>query len=227
MKKFLKFLLFVLIAAAAVLGYLGYDKYSAALDGTPLDSKVAEVRAQEHYTELDKIPKTFVNAMVAVEDKRFFRHNGFDPKGTMRAVWVDIKTQSLAEGGSTITQQLAKNLYFPQDGTPSRKLAEIFMALKIEREYSKSEILELYFNVIYYGKGAYNIYDASHTYFKKDPSKLSDYEATMLAGLPNAPSVLSQNSELAAARQKKVLKSMVEAGYITEKEMNEIADNKR
>lgn len=227
MKKFFRLVIIILLIAVGVLVYFGYDKYLSAIDEMPLEEKIAEVQAQEHYTEIDEISKTFVNAMVAVEDRRFFRHSGFDPKGTLRAVWVDIKTRSLAEGGSTITQQLAKNLYFPQDGTPSRKLAEIFMALKLEREYSKNEILELYFNVIYYGKGCYNIYDASRTYFKKTPAKLTDYEATMLAGLPNAPSVLSGNSELAATRQKKVLKSMLEVGYITEREMNEIMNDKQ
>ena len=96
------------------------------------------------------------------------------------------------------------------------------MALKIESEYSKSDILELYFNVIYYGKGCYCIYDAAQEYFGKKPSELTDYESTMLAGLPNAPSVLSAAPERASARQKKVLKSMVRAGYITESEMNKI-----
>lgn len=222
MKKLLKFLMLVILAAAGVLAYQGYDKYSSALKNAPLAEKTAEIRAQENYTPIDELPKTFVNAMVAVEDRRFFRHRGFDARGTARAIVTDIRTRSLAEGGSTITQQLAKNIYFPLDDSPARKIAEIFMALKIEIEYSKSDILELYFNVIYYGKGCYCIYDAAQEYFGKKPSELTDYESTMLAGLPNAPSVLSAAPERAAERQKKVLKSMVRAGYITESEMNKI-----
>lgn len=226
MKKLLKFLLFLIIIAAGIFGFQGYDKYRSALTQTPLSEKVSQIRQSAHYTEIDEISKTFVNAAVAVEDRRFFRHNGFDIKGSARAIFTDIKTLSLAEGGSTITQQLAKNLYFPQDSTPSRKIAEIFMALKIELEYSKYDILELYFNVIYYGKGCYNIYDAAKEYFGKTPSQLTDYEATMLAGLPNAPSLFSADAKRAEARQVKVLKCMVETGYITENEMSEILTEK-
>ena len=98
------------------------------------------------------------------------------------------------------------------------------MALKLEKEYSKDEILELYFNVIYYGKGCYNIRDAADKYFDKEPIDMTDYEATLLAGIPNAPSVYSTNEELASKRQEKVLRSMVQAGYISEYKMNKILD---
>lgn len=137
---------------------------------------------------------------------------------------TDIKEMSLKEGGSTITQQLAKNMYFPLDNTLERKIAEILTAFKIEKEYSKDEILELYFNCIYYGSGYYGIYDAAQGYFGKVPSKMTAYEATLLAGVPNAPSVYSPkvNPELAHKRQEKVISTMLETEALTESEADEI-----
>lgn len=224
MKKVFKFLFRIILIAAAVLAFLGFVKYHKATHEMPLDEKIAEIRANENYTEISDIPKTFINAMVAVEDRRFFKHGGFDIIGVARATYVNIKSRDLAEGGSTITQQLAKNLYFPQDSTPSRKIAELYIAFKLEKTLTKYEILELYFNVIYYGKGCYNIHDAAEVYFGKSPSDMTDNECTLLAGIPNAPSVYSNNTELARNRQEKVLRSMLKSGYITEKEMKDILD---
>jgi len=120
------------------------------------------------------------------------------------------------EGGSTISQQLAKNLYFPQDNTLERKIAEVFMALKIEREYEKKDVLEFYVNGIYYGSGYFCIYDAAQGYFNKKPIDMSDDECTLLAGIPNAPSVysLDVNPDLARQRQEKVIECMLECRYI-------------
>ncbi len=128
-----------------------------------------------------------------------------------RAVYNDIRTMSFAEGGSTITQQLAKNLYFTQEKELTRKVAEVFMAWNLEHSFSKEEILELYVNSIYYGSGCYSIGDASRTYFHKEPSDMTDYECTMLAGVPNAPSVYdpSVNPDLASQRQRQVVGLMV------------------
>ena len=161
---------------------------------------------------------------MAVEDRRFYKHNGFDIIGTTRAIYNDIKANELLEGGSTISQQLAKNLYFPKDNTLQRKIAEIFMAMKIEREYEKEDVLEFYVNGIYYGSGYYSIYDASVGYFNKEPKEMTDYECTLLVGIPNAPSVYSLNNrpDLARQRQKKVIDCMVEVEYITEDEGKEI-----
>ncbi len=222
MKKFLRFLLLIVLIAVGLFAYSGYSKYKSALDLTPLDARVNKIQQKENYTLLEDIPQTFINAMVAVEDRRFYLHNGFDVWGTARAIVTDIKHKKLLEGGSTITQQLAKNIYFPLDKSPQRKLAEIFMALEIERQYSKDEILELYFNVIYYGKGCYNISDAADEFFGKEPIDMTDYECTLLAGMPNAPSVYANNKELARERQEKVLRSMVRSEYITEEDMEEI-----
>lgn len=222
MKKLLKFIFFIILAAACVLGYLGYAKYNEAIKNMPIEEKVLEIKSADNYTEFSEIPKSFIDAIVAVEDRRFYKHKGIDIIGIGRAIITDIKEKELAEGGSTITQQLAKNMYFPMDNSPVRKIAEMIMAVKLEKEYKKHEILELYCNVIYYGKGCYNIHDAAFEYFGKEPIDMTYYEATLLAGIPNAPSVYSVDDELSKKRQDKVLKSMLRSGYISEKEMKKI-----
>ena len=131
---------------------------------------------------------------------------------------------SFVEGGSTISQQLMKNEYFTQEKKLERKFAEIFAAWELEREYSKKEIFELYVNTIYFGSGYYGIHDAAEGYFGKEPSELTEYEAIMLAGLPNAPSAYSPdtNPELARQRMKQVLEKMVECEVLTQKEADAI-----
>ncbi len=221
-KRFFALILLCVMACAGTVTYSGYSKYKKALAQKPLETAVEELRAEEHYTELKLIPEMYKEAVVAVEDRRFYYHPGIDPIGIARAIMTDIKQRKLAEGGSSITQQLAKNMYFISDFTPSRKIAEIFMAFKLEKEYSKDEILELYFNGIYYGSGYYNIYDAAMGYFNKKPIEMNDYECTLLAGIPNAPSVYSSNKELAEKRQEKVIDTMVECRYITKEEGEKI-----
>ncbi len=224
LKSFFIFIAVMLVSIAVLAFAHGYIKYSNALDKVPLDVKIEEIRSKENFCELSDLPKDFIEAFVAVEDRRFYSHNGFDIVGTARAVWIDIKTMSLKEGGSTITQQLAKNMYFPKDNTVERKIAEILMALKVEREYSKDEILELYFNGIYYGSGYYSVYDASMGYFGKEPKDMTAYESTLLAGVPNAPSAYSPkvNLSLAHKRQEKVIETMLETEALTETEAKEI-----
>ncbi len=221
--------LLILIAVCGYFVYGGYVKYTDALGTEPLAIAVARLENTANYTAIDDIPQIYRNAVIATEDRRFYKHSGFDLIGICRAIYVDIKTRSLAEGGSTITQQLAKNMYFPMDYTPQRKFAETFMAVKMEQELSKDKILELYMNGIYYGSGYYCIYDASMGYFGKIPSEMSDYECTLLAGIPNAPSVYSPkvNPELAYLRQEKVVDCMAECNYITESEAAEILADTR
>ena len=127
-------------------------------------------------------------------------------------------------GGSTITQQVAKNMYFTQEKKLTRKVAELFMAVELEKRYSKDEIFELYVNNIFYGSGYYCVYDASMGYYGVTPDKLTDEQATILAGVPNAPSVYSpdNNTHLTAERQNQVLMSMVKYGYLTEEEADAI-----
>ena len=223
-KRILLLCLIVLVVAAGVQIKGGYDKYKDALEERPLVDVITELQSKENYTQYEDVPEIYYKALVAVEDRRFYKHNGFDIIGSARAIYNDIKAWELLEGGSTISQQLAKNLYFPQDNTLQRKIAEVFMAMEIEREYEKEDVLEFYVNGIYYGSGYYSIYDASIGYFDKEPKDMTDYECTLLVGIPNAPSVYSLNNrpDLARQRQKKVIDCMVEVEYITEDEGKEI-----
>ena len=223
-KRLLWLFLIIVVIVAGVQIKGGYDKYQQALADRPLNEVLEELQNKDNYTQYEDVPEIYYKALVAVEDRRFYKHNGFDIIGTTRAIYNDIKANELLEGGSTISQQLAKNLYFPQDNTLRRKIAEIFMAMKIEREYEKEDVLEFYVNGIYYGSGYYSIYDASIGYFDKEPKDMTDYECTLLVGIPNAPSVYSLNNrpDLARQRQKKVIDCMVEVEYITEDEGREI-----
>ena len=225
-KRVLLLLVIILLVVAGVQIKSGYDKYKTALDEKPLETVIAELQGKENYTKYDDIPKIYFDALIAVEDRRFYKHNGFDIIGTSRAIYNDFKAREWIEGGSTIAQQLAKNMYFPDDRTLQRKIAEIFMALKIEREYEKEDVLEFYVNGIYYGSGYYCIYDASMGYFDKKPSDMNEYECTLLVGIPNAPSIysLKVNPVLAHKRQDKVLECMVELDYITQEKAEEIAE---
>ena len=223
-KRILLLCLIVLVVAVGVQIKGGYDKYKAALLERPLVDVITELQSKENYTQYEDVPEIYFKALVAVEDRRFYKHNGFDIIGSARAIYNDIKAWKLLEGGSTISQQLAKNLYFPQDNTLQRKIAEVFMAMEIEREYEKEDVLEFYVNGIYYGSGYYSIYDASVGYFDKEPKDMTDYECTLLVGIPNAPSIYSLDvrPDLAKQRQEKVIECMVDVEYITEEEGNNI-----
>lgn len=198
----------------------GYGLYKNAVQEESLEEAVAEIRRQDNFTSLEEMPETYVQAVVSVEDHRFYDHFGLDLIAIGRAVVNDIKAGRYVEGGSTITQQLAKNLYFSQEKTMSRKAAEVFLALEIEQKYTKDEILELYVNSIYFGDGYYSVGEASEGYFGKPASEMNDYECTLLAGVPNAPSKYapSKNLALAEKRQQKVISRMEACGYITEEE---------
>ena len=201
----------VFVVAAGGITLKGYSMYTAALEKLPIQKAAQEVRAKEGFTPLGELPETYLEAVIAAEDHRFYEHGGIDCIAIGRAVFNDIRTMSFAEGGSTITQQLAKNLYFTQEKELSRKVAEVFMAWNIESSFSKEEILELYVNSIYFGSGCYTVGDACRTYFDKEPAQMTGYECTLLAGIPNAPSVydLNENPELAQQRQRQVVELMV------------------
>lgn len=197
--------------------FMGWNMYTRALEAVPLDQRVKQVREQESYTSFDELPDTYVDAVIAAEDHRFFDHNGIDPIAIGRAVVNDIKAMSFVEGGSTITQQLAKNLYFSQEKELARKVAEVFMAFHLEANYSKEEILELYVNSIYFGNGCYDVASASQSYFGVEPDQMNENQCTLLAGIPNAPSVydLTLNPDLAQQRQRQVVEMMVKHEYLT------------
>lgn len=215
-KRLLGIILIVAIAAASLVIWQGYEMYSDAVAKVSIEEKAAEIMKKEHYTTFDELPETYVEAVIAAEDRRFQYHKGFDIISTARAAWRNIKSKEIVEGGSTITQQLGRIMYFSQEKKYSRKVAEVLVAGRIEELYDKDEIFELYVNTIYFGSGYYNVYDASMGYFGKAPSQMNDYECTMLAGIPNAPSVYSPdvNPTLAEQRRQQVLTCMAEAGYI-------------
>ena len=227
MKKFLKILMILLLIGLSIALLIignGYTMYKEAIENEPLEEKVAEIRSKESYTEFSELPQMYVNAVISVEDKRFFKHGGIDIIAIGRAAINDIKAMSYVEGGSTITQQLAKNMYFTQEKIMERKIAEVFMAWEIEANYSKEDIFELYVNSIYFGDGYYTLKEACEGYFNKEISEMTDYECIMLAGIPNAPSVYvpTVNPELAKQRQRQVMDKMIENGYLTEEEASEI-----
>lgn len=218
----------VLAAVCTFYGVKGYRLYQAVLEECPIDQKVASIRHEASYTTLSELPEIYAPAVVAAEDHRFYKHGGVDPLGLLRAVWNNIRTFSLREGGSTITQQLAKNIYFSNTRSAERKIAEAFMAWKLERELEKDEILELYINSIYYGGGQYCIYDAAKFYFEKEPMELTEGECALLVGLPNAPSAYAPhvNPELAEQRRQQVIDKMVRYKVVTEEEAEVIRDEK-
>ena len=196
----------------------GYSLYKSVLKETPLEEKINEIRNKEDYTKIEGVSPDFLNAIVAVEDHRFYKHNGVDLISTVKAIFTNVKASSYVTGGSSITQQLAKNMYFSQEKKMVRKIAEMFMAYNLEKNLSKNEILELYINNIYYGSGYYSVYSASMGYFNKKPSELTLDEASLLAGIPNAPSIysLDVNPTLARQRQKQVISAMKEYNYIND-----------
>lgn len=196
----------------------GYSLYKSVLKETPLEEKINEIRNKEDYTKIEDVSPDFLNAIVAVEDHRFYKHNGVDLISTVKAIFTNVKASSYVTGGSSITQQLAKNMYFSQEKKMVRKIAEMFMAYNLEKNLSKNEILELYINNIYYGSGYYSVYSASMGYFNKKPSDLTLDEASLLAGIPNAPSIysLDVNPTLARQRQKQVISAMKEYNYIND-----------
>jgi len=169
---------------------------------------------------LGELPDYLKMAFVITEDKRFYEHKGVDPKGILRALYRDALEGSKSEGASTITQQLARNVFLSNEKTLTRKTKEIAYALELERKYSKDQILEMYLNDIYFGSGAYGIQAAAQEYFGKDAKDLTIAESALLAGLPKAPSKYSprNNIDLAKERRSTVLSLMGENHIITKQE---------
>lgn len=225
MKGLLKFIrnviLIILLIGIIIAGYViydGYKLYKDVISKESIEDAVNKIESKEDFLSYDEIPKDYINATVAVEDHRFYEHPGFDVISIGRALVTNIKNLEIVEGGSTITQQLAKNMYFSFEKKFSRKVAEVFVAIDLEKRYDKDEILALYINVIYFGDGYYGLNAASHGYFDKEPYELTFDEITLLAGLPNAPSAYAPttNSSLARKRQELVIEQMKKYGYKVE-----------
>lgn len=226
--KIIKRILLLFLAALLTLGILfvgvGYVNYKKAVSDMPIQEKVEKIRSQPHYVKIDEISPTLLEATVSIEDHRFYQHNGVDYRSLARALVNNIFASGIVGGGSTITQQLAKNLYFDYQPSYIRKMSEIFLAYDLEAELSKKEILELYVNVINYGDNHMGIYEASMGYFGKTPDQLSLDEASLLAGLPQSPSnyQLSNHETAARNRQKMVLSAMVREKHISQQDMDAI-----
>ncbi|MBM7624647.1 transglycosylase domain-containing protein [Sporohalobacter salinus] len=192
------------------------------------DNKLLSRLYQENrvYVPISKIPKNLQNAIVAIEDNRFYEHHGVDPWAIGRALWTDIKGGGIIQGGSTLTQQLAKNALLTHERTLSRKIQEAYLAIQFERMYTKKEILEFYLNEIYLGHGVYGVQTAAKFYFNKDAQDLTLSEAALLAGLPKAPNNYSpyKNKQSAKVRRNLVLEQMKKYGYITESQAEKAKD---
>lgn len=224
-KRLILFILILIIVVGSVVILNGYNLYKTTINEKSLSDKISQIKSDKKYVSINDVPSYYTNAIIAVEDHRFKKHGAIDVISIGRAIVSNIQSKDFNEGGSTITQQVAKNLYFiGEDDVVSRKVAEIFVAIDLEKNYSKDEILEFYINTIYFGEGYYGIKEASTGYYKKEPKDMSLDEATMLAGVPNAPSVYAPtiNPTLAKSRQGKVLRSMVEYGYLSQEEADKV-----
>lgn len=227
--KFIKKLIFLLLIAIiiifSVVALNGKKMYDEKISKTSLQDTIAKIESNKNYVKLEDLPDDYKNAVIAVEDHRFKKHGAIDLIAIGRAIWINVTNFELREGGSTITQQVAKNIFFiSEDDALTRKSAEIFAAFDLEKNYSKDKILELYVNTIYFGDGYYGIKEACNGYLNIEPSQMTLYDCTMMAGIPNAPSVYnpSANPKLTRSRQKKVISDMVEYGYLTQDQADKL-----
>lgn len=205
--KLFKFFMFLGILLIITLGYL---RTNLILDNKALQNKIYDVKNDTSYIQLNNIDKKFLTSIIATEDHRFYNHGAIDIISIVRSTFKNIQAKKIVQGGSTITQQLAKNLYLSNEKSFSRKFKELLLAIELEKNYSKNELLELYVNIIPFGNGYIGIKQASNGYFKKTPKNLSFNEATSLAGLPQAPHIysLDKNISLAKKRQLQVINAL-------------------
>ena len=209
-KRLIIFIILVILVIGATIGVIfgipGYKMYKEALEKEPIEKKIASIEKKKNYSEFSELPEMYVKAVIATEDHRFYEHKGIDFISVIRAI--------------------AKNIYFTQEKTGKRKIAEILMASKLDNSLSKEKIFELYANTSYFGDGYYTVKSACKGYFNKELREMTDYECIMLAGIPNAPSVYAptKNPDLTAKRAKHVIKKMVENGDITQKEADKILE---
>lgn len=227
MRKFLKGILsiilgIIILAIIVVLAYLGiiYNEVNTEIKAGKIEKTVEGIRSRNTYVKKEKIDELYLKAVIAAEDRRYYSHGAVDLVGFSRAMYNNIISMKLKEGGSTITQQLSKNIFLDQRAEIDRKIKELFYSIELEKKYSKDDILELYVNTSYFGAGYYGIGPATKGYYDKIPEKFSLNEAAFLAGVPNAPSVYNpyEHYDLAVQRRNIVLKKMVFNGDITQQE---------
>ena len=209
---------------AEVLLETSYVCAADVTEGCGPDNAIAELSGVQNRTvvRLEQVPDVLLNAVLAQEDRNFFNHSGVDPVSVARALYIDVRYQTLAQGGSTITQQYVKNVYLTNDRTLMRKIREAALAVRLERELGKEEILERYLNTIYFGRGAYGVGAAARTYFGKPVEQIELTEAAFLAGLIRAPETGDPSRDLPEAnrRRNNALVRMVADGHITQEEMD-------
>ena len=229
MKRFFQCFCVLLFIGLLFMGgiiFYGYKEYQDYSSQSALTSLVEQDESKENYVAYSDLPNTLVRATVSIEDRRFFEHKGVDYKGLVRALFSQFNSNLLKSGGSTITQQLAKNLYGMYDSNFKWKTAEYFFAKELEGRYSKNEIFALYVNVINYGDGHTGIYEASYGYFGVAPEDLTDAQCTILAGIPQSPSkyqlTSSENVQNAKERQQLVLDAMMDQKYLNQTQADEI-----
>jgi len=189
-KIFLAIIIVLTLSLISIIpiSFKGYRMYEAAIRETTIQEKVFEIKSDESYVTIKEISPLFLLGVLESEDQSFYRHNGIDYKSTSRAIINNFKARKIVEGGSTLTQQLAKNLYFTFEKKFERKIAEIFVVRRLEKQLSKNDILELYCNIAYFGEGNYGIREATIFYFDKSPNDLSAEEAKMLVKTLKSPS---------------------------------------
>src|SRR5690606_28367448 len=189
--------------------------------GCDQDTATAVLYAEQNRVDvtLDEMPDVLVAAVLAAEDRDFFDHRGVDPTGIARAAWRDIQGDAVQQGGSTITQQYVKLVYLTSERTITRKIKEAVLAVKLEQELEKEEILERYLNLVYFGRGAYGVGTAARAYFGKDVGDLDLAEAAYLAGLIRAPEAAdaTRDPDVATFRRRTVLDAMLEEGLIDQR----------
>ena len=191
-----------------------------------VEETVNTLRSDPDWLPLNKIPNHTRKALLAIEDHDFYKHGALDFTGIARAFLANMKAGEVRQGGSTLTQQMVKNVFLSSEQTFARKAEEAVLATWVERKYSKDEVLEMYFNSTYFGAGAYGIRDAAGKYFGKEPALLTIPESAMLAAMPYAPSALNpyENPTGCAKRVKLVLREMLRYGYIGNTEYNDAID---
>ncbi len=208
------------------------ENYSPPIPTTIYDrnGQVIDVISKEtrEPVGIEHIPQNLQNAFIAIEDRQFLTHYGIDPFRILGSAIVNLKSGRAAQGGSTITQQLARNAFLSHEKKFSRKIKEIIITFEIERKYTKDEIMEKYLNEIYFGSGAYGVKTAAHNFFRKDVNNVNLAESALLAGIPNRPNMYNPrtNLEKSLVRQKLILKQMEKFGLITEAEYNEALNHK-
>lgn len=201
-----------------------HQMYTEAVGAVSIETRIAQLKADPAFVPIEDISEDFIHAIVSVEDHRFYEHKGIDFIATGRALVNNLTSDGGLSGGSTLTQQLSKNMYFTFEKKYSRKLAELAVALQLEQQLSKKEILELYANVVYFGNGYTGVKEAAQGYFMTTPKELSMEQSIMLAGIPQSPSKfgLDKPTNRMGKRTTEVINAMIRGSYLADEDAGSI-----